>query len=74
MAFKQNISQGPFGLLRQLKNILFVAMLKIYAKVRAFLKWDFFSFMCIGNFLFKDLIWFCSMAQYGFKDIFDRSQ
>lgn len=33
MAFKQNISQGRFGLLRQLKNILFVAMLKIYAKV-----------------------------------------
>lgn len=33
MMFKQNISQGPFGLLRQLENILFVDMLKIYAKV-----------------------------------------
>lgn len=33
MVFKQNISQGPFDLLRQLENILFVAMLKIYDKV-----------------------------------------
>lgn len=33
MAFKQNISQGPFGFLRQLENILFLTMLKIYAKV-----------------------------------------
>lgn len=74
MTFKQNISQGPFGLLRQLENILFVDMLKIYAKVWAFPKWDFFSFMCIDNFLFEDFISFCSMARCGFKDLFDRSQ